>query len=234
MVSTGQAHMDILLPKWPRLGWFIREQIVPLLVLSARPRKEKPSVQALPFSVSHIDPANSKNDFTAFNNVFDEHYRGLIGLASQYVPLQDAEDIVHDIFYNFWLKRNDITEVNNIRAYLFVSVRNKCMDWLRHYQVEKKSMRQLFLSHPVDANAENLGQIKEEVIAARTLALLTLAINKLPQAYKYILQLFYFEGLTNEQIALELKTSYNVVAIKKTRALRKLRTLLDKASISPL
>ncbi|MBK6830838.1 MAG: hypothetical protein IPG92_08935 [Flavobacteriales bacterium] len=68
-------------------------------------------------------------DRTAFEALFRLHYRPLCAFAVQYVKDADkAEDLVQDLFFRLWLDRAKLTITTSLKAYLFASVRNRCLN----------------------------------------------------------------------------------------------------------
>jgi RNA polymerase sigma factor (sigma-70 family) len=72
-----------------------------------------------------------ENDHS-FKNVFDEHYSALCYFAEKLV--QDspaAEDIVEDVFLKLWQKEPDFDKHKNIKAVLYIAVKNACLDFIK-------------------------------------------------------------------------------------------------------
>jgi len=69
----------------------------------------------------------------AFDYFFNYYYPGLCVFAQKIISLPEgqAKDIVQDVFVKLWNDREKLDIKTSIRSYLFVSVRNRCMDVLR-------------------------------------------------------------------------------------------------------
>jgi RNA polymerase sigma factor (sigma-70 family) len=68
-------------------------------------------------------------DRAAFEALFRLHYRPLCAFATGYVKDADqAEDIVQDLFFRLWLDRAKVTISTSVKAYLYASVRNRCLN----------------------------------------------------------------------------------------------------------
>ena len=73
-----------------------------------------------------------------FDEVFRENYQALFLYASKFIPEKDiVADLVHDVFEKIWTRFEDIEKINNIRAYLFSSIRNECLNYLRRQKVKE-------------------------------------------------------------------------------------------------
>ena len=78
------------------------------------------------------------NDRKAFEYMFRKYFDSLFGYANFYVGnSQQAEDIVQDIFLKIWTIRARLSVKSSLKAYLFRSVHNKCIQYLRHREVEQ-------------------------------------------------------------------------------------------------
>src|SRR5262245_52341233 len=68
-------------------------------------------------------------DQTAFEELFRAHYRPLCAFARQYVKdAEKAEDLVQDLFFRLWQDREKLRVTMSVKAYLFASVRNRCLN----------------------------------------------------------------------------------------------------------
>jgi len=143
----------------------------------------------------------------------------------------ETKDAINQFFIHFWDNRDKLGNVDNLKAYLFVSFRR----WLIARLQQSKKYRQVSL----DDNLSNVlvEQSYEEYlvwqISNEELALvLKNAIAALPVRQRKLLQLRFYEHLGFEEIAektsLSVRTIYNKLheAIKKLRnnsSIKKLR-----------
>lgn len=156
---------------------------------------------------------------TAFKELFQRFYLPLCSFAYRYVKNDHiTDDFVQDAFFNVWEKRKDFFLVSAIKSYLYLNVRNACLNWLKHQQVQYRNESELALSF---YNNEEQEQMLEEDIHARIYD----AIKDLsPQTRKIVLMTM--EGLSNPEIASRLNISSNTVKTTKLRAYRILRKKL--------
>ena len=67
-----------------------------------------------------------------FETLFREEIARLHNFAKQYVYDHDAAmDICQNVFVILWEKREDLDMQSNIRSYLYTSVRNRCLNYIR-------------------------------------------------------------------------------------------------------
>jgi RNA polymerase sigma-70 factor (family 1) len=131
-----------------------------------------------------------------------------------------AEDIVKDTFIKLWLKQQDFGTPQNVKAFLYITVRNACLNYLRHMQVREATQKELtYLGMDrEDAHVLN-NMIKTEVMHE-----IYAEIEKFPKKRRYIFKLAYLEGMKNEEIANLLNISISTVKTQKARAILALRT----------
>ena len=165
----------------------------------------------------------------SFRKIFDTFYRGLFLFAQQYVSENDlAEDFVQEVFVTLWEKRNTIEDYTTIKAFLYVSVRNKALNHIKHQKViaqhqkeviQTKSQTTFFMKH----------LIREE-----TYRLLLQAIDELSGQTKKVC-VMTMQGLQNAEIAEELQLTTSTIKYHKKQAFKYLRERLkDHLYLLPL
>jgi RNA polymerase sigma-70 factor (family 1) len=155
----------------------------------------------------------------AFHFLFDEFYKSLL-LFSQKTLMDNhlAEDIVQDSFIKLWVRNENFSSLTAIKAFLYLTVKNSCIDHLRHAQtveLHKQSQKN------IKEYNEDKG-FEHKIIEAETIRLINKAINELAPQCRTIFKLG-LNGLKNQEIADELTISINTVKTQKQRALTALR-----------
>ena len=75
----------------------------------------------------------------AFCRLFKDFFDSLLCFATGYVECKEvAEDVVQEVFVDIWEGKRKFRSYNSLKTFLYTSVRNACVDWLRHQRVEKK------------------------------------------------------------------------------------------------
>lgn len=120
-----------------------------------------------------------------------------------------AEDVVQDTLYEFWLKKIQCTTYLELKTYLYRTVRNKCLNILKHKQVKEKYIVESSQKEEYDFF---LNQILEEEVYT----LLKEAIDSLPGQMKRVYELALL-GHSNEEIAKILSISVDAVKALKKR-----------------
>lgn len=154
----------------------------------------------------------------AFDYFFNYYYPGLCVFAQKIIalPEQQAKDIVQDVFVKFWNDREKLDIRTSIRSYLFVSVRNRCMDVLRK---KNRSLQLNEISEGQDVADESF----ETYILSELESLFNQSLDKLPERCREVFELSRLHGLKNREIAEKLSLSEKTVENQMTKALRVLR-----------
>ena len=161
-----------------------------------------------------------KGDPQAFSSFFHLHYRPLCYFAAQLVGnQQDAEDIIKDTYVKLWQKHTDFETSQNIKAFLYITTRNACLNFLRHIQVKESSRKELMYLE--ETKGEEL--VLNQMIRAELMQEIYSEIEKLPEKRREVFKLSYLEGLKNDEIATKMKISIHTVKEHKGKALQFLR-----------
>ena len=156
-------------------------------------------------------------DKSAFKRVFDLYFNALCSFGSHYA--QDTfivEDLVQETFIGLWNKKNDFEHINALKAFLYTTVRNKCLNHLKHQLVLKKHDKDLILE--LESNQTS----SEQIIVEETFNQLFQEIKNLPKASQEVM-LLALNGLKNQEIADELGITINTVKTQKKIAYSKLK-----------
>jgi RNA polymerase sigma-70 factor (ECF subfamily) len=155
-----------------------------------------------------------------FRAVFDRYYPSLCYFAEKLV--QDsfaAEDIVEDVFLKLWLREPDFTKHKNIKAVLYIAVKNACIDFIRKRQrnIEKRNQLEYSLQQETETYA------LKEIIRTEILQEVYTELQKLPTECRKVMQLLFIEGWDNKKVAEHLKIGLGTVKTHKVRGIRALR-----------
>lgn len=169
-----------------------------------------------------------KGEDAALAYFFELHYRSLCYFANRL--LQDnmeAEDIVSDCFCKLWEKKEDFETASNIKAFLYISCRNACLNHLK--KVKRKTAIQEQYFSKVEEGEET---ILYELVETEILTLLSKEIETLPDKCREVFKLIYLEGRKTDEIALQLGLSVQTVRNHKTRAVELLKASFLKKGFS--
>lgn len=121
---------------------------------------------------------------------------------------QEAEDLTQDIFLILWRTRNYDPNRGSLGSYLTTLTRSRAIDKLRSRGTQVKFLQrwsQLMVtesSSPSPFEAASLSQRSEQLKAA---------IAQLPASQRQVLEMAYFEGMSQSEIAKQLETPLGTV-----------------------
>jgi len=169
-------------------------------------------------SISFIKNGNE----AAFEKVFKMYFRNLHAFA--YTFMKDdviAEEIVQNVFFKIWEKRNQLQIDDSLKAYLYRAVHNESLNHLKHAKI-KSSFQIQYSGHMESSNEDASNQMMASELEDK----IQKAISELPPQCRTIFQLSRFEQLKYQQIADQLNISIKTVENQMGKALKVLRLKL--------
>ena len=170
------------------------------------------------------------NDQVAYEKIFLHFNNGLYHLAFSFVKdEQVAEEIVSDTFINLWSNRMRLLEIENLKVYLYVSVKNLS---IRHLSRSKPQagfgLNDLLLQHV----AGTARTPEELMVSKEVLKQIEAAIEALPPKCRLIFKLVREDGLKYKEIAqilnISVKTINAQMAIAGKRIVQSLAFVIKK------
>lgn len=156
-----------------------------------------------------------------FEQVFKEHFKNLHAYACSILKDEDeAEEMVQNVFYKLWEKKEKIGELQSVPAYLYRSVHNECMNYVKHEKV-----KMTYEAHAVH-HGNIAGQATDTATAKELEYRIAEALAGLPEQCRTIFQLSRFEELKYREIADKMGLSVKTVENQMGKALKILRTKL--------
>jgi RNA polymerase sigma-70 factor (family 1) len=158
-------------------------------------------------------------DDEAFEAVYNSYHYTIFGFARYYLQNDvEAEDIASETFVKLWKLRANFESMQNVLAFLRITTRNACLDYMKYRKRQLANRQALFYLLPEeDQKAFAADEIKNEVLKH-----IHNAIESLPKKSRRVMQLCV-AGMKNGEIAKELNVSVQTVMNQKTNALKKIR-----------
>lgn len=154
--------------------------------------------------------------------LYSRYYQPLCTHAIKFVASREvAEDIVSDIFFQFYSKRIFERVSTSYRAYLFRTVRNRGYDYLRSEASRKACIEEHFEPGENESDQPDSITQYEELYQD-----LEKVISGLPLQRRDIYLKFSFEGKSLKEIAQELQISARTVEVQVYRAREKIRSVI--------
>lgn len=166
-------------------------------------------------------------DEVAFEQLYQMYALSLTGFtAARLSSLEDARDIIHDLFVWLWEEREHLVITHSIRAFLFAAVRYRIIDHIRRNSTRKEYAEKL-QSLQVAAQTQT-----ELILDEKDLHLaIEQAVDQLPPRVKQIYRLSRDQHRTIPEIAEELQLSQQTVKNQLTTALSHIRSFVNKLSV---
>jgi RNA polymerase sigma-70 factor (ECF subfamily) len=168
-------------------------------------------------------------DQSALGELYDRFSRPLFSAALRILNnAAEAEDVLHDVFVTLWDKAADFeASKGHAFSWALTLTRNRAIDRVRSRKRRSEILTQalpadLGYDEASDAKLDSAGNlwVKEKAAAVRT------AVATLPADQRQALELAYFSGLTQQQIAEKLSEPLGTIKARIRRALFKLRDVL--------
>jgi len=170
------------------------------------------------------DGCSVPNSEKAFEILFKSHYSKLVFFANRFVNDEDiSREVVSEVFTLLWEERASLTIKTSVNAYLYRTVQNRCLNYLKHKKIESEYVNYLAkhnMLSEIPALQRNPAQEKELEEQVHK------AIEELPEKCREVFKLSRFENLKNKEIAANLNISQKTVERHMTIALDRLRNCL--------
>jgi RNA polymerase sigma-70 factor (ECF subfamily) len=153
----------------------------------------------------------------------EEAYRSLGPLVksylSRYVPGPDIEDVMQRVFYEVWRVHERYDPTLSLRAWVLSIARKRAIDHLRRRRdvvVPLESMREI-----VGDDGRELAERMAWADEVRD------ALGALPDQQRRVIELAYFAGYTQSEVAAALDVPLGTVKTRTSRGLQRLAGLLE-------
>lgn len=118
-----------------------------------------------------------------------------------------AEELVHDVFLKIWLNRNGLQHIENPGNYLFVAAKNHALNQLDKAAAERRDRQPLDDGQALPDKTDP----EEQLSYKESLALIAQAVRELPEQQRLVFQLSKEQGLSRDEIAVQLNVSPHTV-----------------------
>lgn len=168
-------------------------------------------------------------DRAAFDELYRRYSSSAYGLAYRVTGQQIlAQDVVHDAFLALWRAPAAFDPARGAFRTFFLSlVHHRAVDTVRREErIRARQERAANLEPPaVEDPAEGVADAAE--VAGRRVEVRS-ALETLSPDQRQVLELAYFDGMTQVQIAERLRIPLGTVKTRTLAAMRKLRRVLDR------
>lgn len=170
------------------------------------------------FNDEQLIIAISKGNDRAFDQLFRSTFSSLALYAYSITgDTAASEDIAQESFIKLWKARHTLTEVKNLKSFLYKIAYHECMNWLTKKQ--NKNVVSLDTVNEIPAGIDT----EKHIIIAETIGELHRVIELLSPRVKQVFRLYYIEGRSTEEISKLLHTSIKTVMNQRKSALKIIR-----------
>lgn len=168
-------------------------------------------------------------DIKAYEILFKTYYMQMYLFARKYVDDEEvAKDIIQETFLNHWEKRSQINIQASLKSYLFRSVYNNCMNYIKHEKVKDKYRETIhFMLMETNERPLNFTGI-DDMVSKEMVDEIKKAIDSIPDTYKPTFKLSRSLHLKNNEIAEMLNIPIRTVETHLYRSLKHLKQKLSK------
>lgn len=164
-----------------------------------------------------------ENSLKAFNSLYDLLYTYLYNFALKITRSREiSEEVVADVFTNFWIDRDKHSKIKNVVTYLYVAIRNRALN-----EIEKERRRENISLEDITVEiAEYRCNPELEYISNEEVDKINRAMEQLSPRCKMVLVLSREHNLKYKEVAEVMGISEKTVETQISRALKKMAETL--------
>jgi RNA polymerase sigma-70 factor (ECF subfamily) len=168
----------------------------------------------------------NRKDIRAYEALYDRHAQVVFNLVMRIVRDRAvAEELLQEIFWQVWQKAEQYEGAGSVAAWLYRVARNKSLDFLRHQRARpqmaaselemlERSLR--LASSSAESEAEQAWRRQQ----------VTQALESIPGEQRLCLELAYFEGMSQREIAEQTRTPLGTIKTRMRIGMEKLERIL--------
>jgi RNA polymerase sigma-70 factor (ECF subfamily) len=169
----------------------------------------------------------TKDNKSAFEEIYNRYWYKLYGVAyHQTGTKEEAEELVHDLLENLWLKRHQ-SVIKHLSAYLVVSIKHLATNYIKS-QITHRKFQEYFIMHEIHEsfNTEEIIQFSDLTFAIEEV------MKMLPEKTCTIFKLSRFENHSVKEISEKMNLSEKTVEYHITKSLKILKKHLKEHYIN--
>jgi RNA polymerase sigma-70 factor (ECF subfamily) len=135
---------------------------------------------------------------------------------------QEAEDLTQEVFLTLWNSGAYDTQRGSMLVFLTTLTRSKAIDRLRQMQAQWQRLQRWSRSIPLEGRSTLMDKASIQEMSHHVRE----ALSELPPQQRQILEMAYYDGLSQSEISQDLKMPLGTVKTYKRKGLLKLREIL--------
>ena len=171
----------------------------------------------------------AKQDREAFSQLYDRFSSLVFTLAMRMLRVRsDAEDLLQEVFVQVWRQAQSYSaERGSPEAWIINIARSRAIDKIRSIRRMEKS----FVLTDDPARAESSDNVESSVAESEARMAMNSALANLPETQRRVLELAYFDGLTQTEIANRLAEPLGTVKTRMRTGIQRLRDMLGTQAV---
>jgi RNA polymerase sigma-70 factor, ECF subfamily len=165
-------------------------------------------------------------DIQAYERLYDRHAQVVYNLVMRIVrDSSAAEELLQEIFWQVWQKAEQYEGSGAVGAWLYRVARNRALDYLRHQrsrpqraatEIEALERSPRYYSSSAESEVEQSWR-RQQVMQA---------LESIPGEQRLCLELAYFEGMSQREIAERTQTPLGTIKTRMRIGMEKLERIL--------
>jgi RNA polymerase sigma-70 factor, ECF subfamily len=179
------------------------------------------------FSVTDRDLIHAirQGQVDALGVLYDRYAKLVYGLALRILAnAEEAEDVAQDVFLTFWHRNSYDPNRGSLSSFLMTMTRSRSIDKLRS---RNTGFRFLQRWKGLAREETSWATPMEQAAVSERAQRVRQALAQLPESERQVLEIAYYEGLSQTEIAQRLNTPLGTVKTRSRQGLLKLRKILQ-------
>jgi len=173
----------------------------------------------------------AQGDKTACAALYDRLSRPLYSVALRILnDPTEAEDIVQDVFVSLWERAASFDAARGSAfSWAVALTRNRAIDRLRMRRRRSDLLAESFVADVPSGQSSSESDTAKDLVLKEESVAVRAALSTLPDEQVRALELAFFSGLTQQEIAVQLREPLGTVKARIRRGLLKLRDTLTRS-----
>jgi len=171
----------------------------------------------------------ANQDRDAFSQLYDRFSSLVFTLAMRMLRVRsDAEDLLQEVFVQIWRQAQSYSvQRGSPEAWIINIARSRAIDKIRSIRRMEKS----FVLTDDPARAESSENVESSAAESEARMAMNSALANLPETQRKVLELAYFDGLTQTEIANRLAEPLGTIKTRMRSGIQRLRDMLGTQAV---
>ncbi|MDH6306258.1 RNA polymerase sigma-70 factor (family 1) [Parabacteroides sp. PF5-5] len=167
----------------------------------------------------------SQGDRNAFRAFYDSTYPAIYHFIHYFLSdKNDCEEVVSEVFYIIWKKRETLSSINDLKPWLYIVCRNESY----HYIKQRDGYRNISIDDVSVELSMDPSSIDGEIIEKEMLDIYNAAVAELPERCKLVFLMVREQQLKYKEIANILSITEGTVEQQMNIAIRKVVSVVKQ------